>query len=262
MSKVLEGEKKKQDTLFVGSLEKGMRIMAAFGLHHAELGLTELAELTKLDKSAAQRLANTLHKIGYLEKDPDSRRFRPSLKFLELAASYLSSDPFVQLAMPKLIELSRSLGERVNAARPMGSDIIYVVRIPTQLTSFAAMVVGRRVQALSSSSGRIMLAHFDEARRKEALETWPIDQITSKTVTDRSQIAREVEEAAALGYGIAVNQNIINEIGIAAPVFTKGGEVGGTVQCSVSSLKWSLDRVHKEIAPQLMEVANSIVLPR
>lgn len=259
---MLEKKKEKQDTLFVGSLEKGMRIMAAFGAHRAELGLTELAEIIELDKSAAQRLTNTLHKIGYLDKDPETRRFRPSLRFLELAAAYQWSDPFVQLVMPKLIHLSRNLGERVNAARPIGSDIMYVVRIPTQLTSFSAMLIGRRVQALSSSSGRIILAHFDPERRKEALETWPIDQITPKTVTDRSMIAREVDEAAARGYGMAISQNILNEIGIAAPVFNKAREVAGTVQCSVSSLKWSVEKVHAEIAPQLIEVANSIVLPR
>ena len=259
---MIEKQKEKQDTLFVGSLEKGMRVMAAFAAHHAELGLTELAEIIQLDKSATQRLTNTLHKIGYLEKDPETRRFRPSLKFLELAAAYLWSDPFVQLAMPKLIELSRSLGERVNAARPMGSDIIYVVRIPTQLTSFSAMLVGKRVQALSSSSGRIMLAHLDKKRREEALATWPIDQVTSKTITDRAIIAKEVEEAGIRGYGVAVDQNIINEIGIAAPVYTRAGEIAGTVQCSISSLKWSLKRVHSDIAPRLTEVANSIILPR
>jgi IclR family transcriptional regulator, pca regulon regulatory protein len=257
-----EKTKQKQDTLFVGSLEKGLRVMAAFNDRRADLGLTELAEITGLDKSAAQRFTNTLHKIGYLEKDPESRRFRPSLKFLELAAAYLSSDPFVQLAMPKLIELSRDLGERVNAARPDGTDIIYVIRIPTQLTSFSAMLIGKRVQALSSSSGRIMLAHFGEAERQEALETWPIDQITPKTVTDRAAIARDVEEARKRGYGVAADQNIINEIGISAPVFNRTGKVAGTVQCSVSGLKWSMDRIHAEIAPRLVETANSIILPR
>lgn len=252
----------KQDTLFVASLEKGMRVMAAFNAYRTELGLKDLAEAIGLDKSATQRLANTLYRIGYLDKDPSSRRFRPSLKFLELAAAYQWSDPFVQLAMPKLIELSQTLGERVNAARPMGTDIIYVIRIPTRLTSFAAMLIGKRVPALSSSSGRIMLAHCDEATRREALETWPIEQITSHTVTDRAQIAREINEAGALGYAVTLNQNMNNEIGIAAPVFNKAGAVAGTVQCSVSSLKWSLEKVRVEIAPRLTVVAASIILPR
>ena len=53
--------KREQNTLFVGSLEKGMRVLAAFDHNHTAMGLTELAERTGLEKSAAQRLSNTLH---------------------------------------------------------------------------------------------------------------------------------------------------------------------------------------------------------
>jgi IclR family pca regulon transcriptional regulator len=253
--------KEKQDTLFVGSLDKGMRIMSAF-VHRSELGLGELVEMVGLDKSAVQRLTNTLHKTGYLDKDPETRRFRPSLKFLELAYAYFSADPLVQLAMPKLIDLGHALGERVNAARLDGSDIVYVIRIPTQLTNFSAMLVGRRVQALTTSSGRILVANFDKERRRQAIETWPLDPVTPKTTLDRAELAAEIEAAAVRGYGLAISQNILNEIGIAAPLFNAAREPVATVQCSVSSLKWSLERVHAEIAPSLIEVANSIQLPR
>lgn len=252
----------KQDTLFVASLEKGLRVMGAFDANHPELGLTEIAAIVGLDKSAAQRLTNTLHKTGYLTKDAETRRFRPSLKFLELAYAYSCSDPLAQLAIPKLIELGRTLGERVNAARLDGTDIVYVIRIPTQFTSFPAMVVGRRLPALTTSSGRVLIAHFSPDKRREAIETWPIGSFTAKTTQDRAAIAEEIEAAVAQGYAIAANQHIHNEIGIAAPLFTLAGEPVATVQCSVSSLKWSLARVHAEIAPSLIEVANSIQLPR
>ncbi|MCA1490726.1 IclR family transcriptional regulator [Sinorhizobium alkalisoli] len=253
--------KEKQDTLFVGSLEKGMRILSVFDERHSALGLTEIAALTGLDKSAAQRLTNTLHKIGYLNKDPESRRYRPSLKFLELGNAYLWSDPLVQLAMPKLIELGRKLGERVNVARLDGHEIVYVIRIPTQLTSFGAMISGRRLSALTTSSGRAMIACFAPEERKKAVETWPITALTSKTTLDRAKIAAAIEEAAACGYGLTQSENILNEIGIAAPILAGDRRPVATVQCSVSSLKWSIEKVRSEIAPHLIEVANSIHLP-
>ncbi|MCR4265254.1 IclR family transcriptional regulator [Nitratireductor sp. ZSWI3] len=253
--------REKQDTLFVGSLEKGMRVLSAFNEHHTALGLTDLANLTGLDKSAVQRLANTLHKTGYLHKDPESRRYSPALKFLELGNAYLWADPLVQLAMPKLIELGRKLGERVNVARLDGTEIVYIIRIPTQLTAFGAMVAGRRLSALTTSSGRALVSCLDPAARKEAVETWPVRVMTSKTTLDRSKIAQAVEEAAACGYGLTVSENIINEIGIAAPIPSERGRPVATVQCSVSAMRWTVDRVREEIAPHIIEVANSIHLP-
>lgn len=252
----------KQDTLFVSSLEKGMRVLAAFGERQSEMGFMELAEATGLEKSAAQRLINTLHKIGYLNRDPETRRYTLSLKCLELAYAYLLLDPLVQSAMPKLIELGHRLGERVNAARLDGTDIVYVIRIPTQLTSFAGMIVGRRLPALTTSSGRAMIACFSAQMRKEAVETWPIIKATPKTTLDRSRIAAELEQAAADGYAVTEGQNIMNEIGIAAPIFSSDGHPVAAAQCSVSALRWSIERVRAEIAPRLIEVTNSIHMPK
>lgn len=254
--------KEKQDTLFVSSLDKGMRILGAFGEERSELGLSELVEITGLDMSAVQRLVRTFHRIGYLDRIPETRRYRPSLKCLHLASAYLWADPLVQLAMPKLIELGRSLGERVNAARLDGDHIVYIIRIPTQLTSFGAMVVGRRICALTTSSGRALIGRFTPEARREAVETWPIVAMTPKTTLDRAKIGLYVEEAAENGYGVSENENILNEIGIAAPILSRNGRPVAAVQCSVSSLKWSIERVRAEIAPRLIEVANSIQLSR
>ena len=253
--------KEKQDTLFVSSLEKGMRILAAFTERNSEMGFLELAEATDLEKSAAQRLINTLHKTGYLKRDPETRRYSPSIKCLELANAYLILDPLVQAAMPKLVELGHHLGERVNAARLDGTDIVYVIRIPTQLTSFAAMIVGRRLPALTTSSGRALISALDPDTRKQAVETWPLSQATPKTIVDRAKIAAELEQAAIDGYAVTDSQNIMNEIGIAAPIYSTSGHPVAAAQCSVSAVRWTVDRARTVIAPLLIEVANSIHLP-
>ncbi len=253
--------KRAQDTLFVGSLDKGMRVLGAFGPGNTAMGLTDIAERTGLEKSAAQRLTNTLHRIGFLTKDPETRRYSPSLKYLELANAYLWADPLVQLAMPKLISLGQTFNERVNLARLDGHDIVYVVRIPTQLTRFEAMIAGRRLSALTTSSGRAMIARLPEAERRKAVKTWPINVMTPKTTRDRAKLAASVEEAARLGYGLTQNENILNEIGIAAPILAQDGRPIAAVQCSMSKLTWSLGRVRREIAPSLIEVANSFNPP-
>lgn len=257
-----ETHKEKQDTLFVGSLEKGLRVLAAFDERHTELGLSEIVEITGLDKSSAQRLANTLYKTGYLAKDAETRRFRPTIRYLELASAYLWADPLVQLAMPKLIELSHALGERVNCARLAGEDIIYIIRIPTQLTIFGGAVVGRRLPALSTSGGRAIVGSLPPEERETAVATWRLVAQTPRTLLDRSALAKELERVAADGYAITEHQNAINEIALAAPIYDASGRPVAAVQCSTSSLKVGEARMRAEIAPKIIEVANSIQIPR
>ncbi|MFC6588998.1 helix-turn-helix domain-containing protein, partial [Sulfitobacter pacificus] len=100
----------------MSSLAKGLRLLRAFDETHTELSLVELSQRTELDKSAVQRLANTLHIEGMLDKNPVTRRFRPSHAWLQLAYSYYWSDQLVGQAIPKLIDLSQELGETVNLA--------------------------------------------------------------------------------------------------------------------------------------------------
>ena len=113
--------------LFVNSLEKGLRVLLAFGASHPEMGVTEIAARTGLDKSAAQRFSNTLCALGYLAKNPRTRRYRPAIKCLDFAQAYLWTDALLKIASPRLIELGGRLGETVNLARIDGPDIVYEI---------------------------------------------------------------------------------------------------------------------------------------
>jgi DNA-binding IclR family transcriptional regulator len=248
----------KQNTLFVSSLAKGLRVLEAFDEEHQALSLGDLSRRTGLDKSATQRLANTLHMTGYLIKDESTKRFRPSHRFLEMAYAYSWSDPVVQLAMPKLIELAGRLGETVNMAELSGSDIVYVIRIPCQRTGFAATLVGRRLPALSTSSGRAMLASLPPSERRVCAKNWPIRKFTSQTTFDRVAIGRLIDEAADKGYAIAQGEMMMNEIGVAAPVIGSDGRPVAAVQCSVSAYHWTAKKVEREIVPFLLDTANAI----
>ena len=250
--------KTKQDTLYVGSLAKGLKLLRAFDDQHTDLSLTDLMERTGLDKSAIQRLANTLHVEGMLDKDPVTRRYRPSHAWLELAFAYYWADPIVGRALPRLIELSQQLGETVNLTEISGDHIIYVNRLPCKRTHFAATVVGRRLPALITTSGRAMIATYPEEERKKIVETWTLKAFTPHTVLDREVIGREVEKAASDGFAIAASQMIIGELAIAAPIIGPDGRSVAALQCSVSSHHYDEDRLLRDVLPALRDTANSI----
>lgn len=250
--------KSKQDTLYVGSLAKGLRLLHAFDEAHSEMSLSELAQRTGLDKSGTQRLANTLHIEGMLDKDPVTRRFRPSHAWLQMAYAYYWSDPLIGQAMPKLISLSQDLCETVNLAEISGKHIIYVSRLPCKRTYFAATIIGRSLPALSTSAGRAMIATLPDDEKRRAVETWPIIPFTPNTTLDRARIAASIDEATTDGFAICTGQMILNEIGVASPIIGHDGRARAAVQCSVSAHTWTRDRIVSEILPKLQDTANAI----
>lgn len=248
----------KQNTLFVSTLAKGLQVLRAFDETHTELSLGELVKLTGLDKSAVQRLSHTLHLEGMLDKDPVTRRYRPSHAWLRLAYAYYWSDPLVAQAMPKLIDLSRRLGETINLAQLSGQSIIYAARLPCTRTIFAASVPGRTVPALCTSAGQTILSTFPPQERDTAIREWRLHPQTPRTVTDRSEIARQIELVAQSGYAITFDQMILDEIGIACAIRGPDGRAWAALHCSVSSHHWDVARIRAEILPWLQDAANSM----
>ncbi len=248
----------KQNTLFVGSLAKGLKILRAFDESATELSLSDLVKLTGLEKSAVQRLANTLHIEGMLDKDPGTKRFRPSHAWLEMAYAYFWSNPLVRLAMPKLIELSHQLDATVNLAELSGSHVLYVSRVPGRSSQFSSTLVGRRLPALSSAAGRAILSTMPQDVRMPLIETWSLNQMTPHTEVDRAAIAQAVDEAETLGYAMTQNQSILNQTGIAAPIKGPNGQAFAAIQCSVSTRLWSNERIEQEILPYIIEAATGI----
>ncbi len=248
----------KQNTLYLSTLAKGLQVLRAFDETHTELSLSGLAEITGLDKSAVQRLANTLHVEGMLDKDPMTRRYRPSHAWLQMAYAYYWSDPLVARAMPKLIDLSRRLGETVNLAELSGEKIIYAARLPCTRTIFAASVPGRMVPALCTSGGQAILATFPAAEREAAIRGWHLHAHTSDTTVDRAEISRQIDDVIRFGYAITHHQMIQSEIGIACAIRGPDGRSRAAVHCSVSSHHWDDARIRAEILPWLLDAANTV----
>lgn len=249
---------KKQNTLYVESLAKGLKILRSFDESATELSLGELVKRTGLEKSAVQRLANTLHIEGMLDKDPVTKRFRPSHAWLEMAYAYFWSNPLVRLAMPKLIELSHQLDATVNLAELSGDHVLYISRVPGRSSQFSSSIVGRRLPALSSAAGRAILSTFPKQERNLLVGQWAVNPLTPQTTLNKADITRSIDEAEMNGYAVSQSQIILNQTGIAAPIKGPDGRAYAAIQCSVSSQLWSADRIQTQLLPYILETAQGI----
>jgi len=251
-------DKDPRDPLLMGSLAKALEVMRLFSTPPHAMGLTMLAERSGLDRSAVQRILHTLHKGGWLLKDPETRKFTPSIRFLEGAFGYLCSDPLMQQAAPHAISLSRELQQTVNVARLDGTDIVYVARLPANRAAYVSTVVGRRVPALNTVSGRVILSTRSEPEIREACATWPLGKYLETTTCDREVILARVLEAKSLGFAVAEEQLLPNELAVAAPIRLPDGRAIAAVQVAVSNLRWDATGVRRELAPAVVETSKAI----
>lgn len=244
--------------LYVGSLEKGFRVLAAFGDDFPALGVTEIALRTGLDKSAAQRFSNTLHQLGFLEKDPVTRRYRPARKLMELAYTYLRHSALGAVAMPRLIEAGPAYQTTVNLAERDDTAMIYTVRIPHEKAAYAATVPGRRVPMFCTASGLAVMSRLTDDEVGDILERSTFTKRMPGTVTEPDKILAAVARARKRGFAITYQQLLPREIGVAAPIVDYRGRPIAAVHIPAYTPAWKLSDATKKLGPLAIETADAI----
>lgn len=244
--------------LFNQSLEKGLAVLLGFNPQSETMNLGDIAGKCGMSKSAAQRFAHTLEVLGYLHKDPATRRYSLTAATLELGYRYLLVNRTVERANPFLLDLNRACGETVNFSEPDRTDMVYVGRFPTHRTTPVHMPLGRRLPMYCTSSGRAYLSLLQVSERMALLEASERVAFTSSTITEIPKLLALCAEAARRGYAYSASEYYPGDLNVGAAVLDASGRPLGAVNISVPSTRWTLARVHSELAPLVIETARLI----
>jgi len=216
---VVRNSKMSDDKNIVKSVAKAFAVLQAFGPDTSELVLADVARAASCDNATAFRMLTTLVALGYVEKVPESRRFRLTFKCLELGFNAIARSDIRALARPLLRSL---VNERIEAASIGVLDhheVVYVERIQAGLQRLAVDVrVGNRVPAFSSALGRAILAHLPIADERAILEANPPKPLTAQTVTDIDALLATLDQVRRDGFAVSDQETVTGLRVLAAPI--------------------------------------------
>lgn len=244
--------------LFVNALARGISVLRAFKEGHGWMSLQELANETGLTKSAIQRFTHTLWVMGYLRKDPDTRKFSLGPQAIEFGCEYTTSNPFVSTGNTYLHALNRATGETCSLSEPTGKDVIYVARFAAHKEMFVQMPIGMRLPAYCTAAGRAILANIDPAVARTIIEKSERHAHTATTITDLEALLRELEQVKRSGYSLSNGEYYAGDLTVSAAVFNSDRLPIGAINVSVPVSRWSLTEVQTKLAPQVVEAARAL----
>jgi len=244
--------------LYVKSIPKAFRILEAFRDGDTFLGLTDLVQITGMDKSSVQRFAYTLRHMGYLEQDPATRRYSIGRRVLDLSFTFLSSHSLIARATPALVDLRQAVQERVDMSIPDGTWVLYVVRMQAKREHYSAALVGRRIPMFCTAGGRAMLAAMPEEVARRLVEQSDRQQHTAYTLTDVDSIMAEVALTRERGYAIQSSEWRAGELAAAVAITNKQGEPVAAIHVAVSTSDWTPADMEARIVPLLTTTGASI----
>lgn len=243
----------------VRSLEKGFRVLESFAATQPELTLAEAARRADLDNATAFRLLNTLVSLGYVDRVPGTRRFRLTLKCLDLGFNAVARMELRERVRPVLRSLVGEVNEAASVGVLDGAEAVYVERVQAGLVRLGVDVhIGSRTPAYCSALGLAILASLPRAEQMRILGLAPRPRLTPRTVTDKRAILRRLADARNAGY-VVVDQEITAGLrALAAPILDPDGRSIAAVSVVAPVIRMPVEEFVKRTAAPVRDAARTI----
>ena len=246
------------------SLERGLAILSAFDSERPLIGVSELSRELSLSRSTAHRYIATLAQLGYLQQDPDSKRYRLGPKVLDLGFSAINSMDVREISAPHLRLLSDETGHTVNLAILDGIDVVYIERCrtaqPGQREIDLNLHVGARLPAYCTAMGKAILAFVAEDRREELIARIDFVRRGPNTITDADAFRVELERIRAAGIAVNDEELAYGLRSVAAPIHAHSGEVLAALNLAIHRTMGSMDELTARFGPAVKKTAAEISL--
>lgn len=241
---------------YVQSFARGLAVIRSFSADAPSQTMAEVAEAAGLTRAGARRILHTLQGLGYVETE--GRQFRLTPKVLDLGFAYLSSLPLWNLAEPYMEHLVQAVQESSSAAVLEGTEIIYVLRVPTSKIMTISLGVGSRLPAYCTSMGRVLLAALSEEELYARLHLSRLAAHTSHTVTDTSELMRIIAAVREQGYALVEEELERGLISLAVPLRGRHDKVLAAINVSCHTRRATAHSMRTDFLPKLLTTADEI----
>ncbi len=228
-------------------------------MDNPELGVTEMAKILGLSKSAVHRLMLSMGSEGFVHKDAQTNRYSLGTSILALTNIVNYQLPIINESIPILNLLTERTGETALLGILEGTNMIYLQKIESENPVKPAVHIGMRLPIHCTCSGQVVLAFQNEETIAKLVPN-KLEQYTSKTVGTREELEKRLTEIKRQKYAICVQEYCEDYISIGAPVWDNQERVIAAVSIvgPVQRLKkkqWMIEEV-KTAGQNLSEIVK------
>lgn len=188
----------------MGTVTKALSLLDHFSRARSEIGLSDLARLSGLNKATTYRLLAELQQGGFVEQTGQAREYRLGPAVLRLAALREAAVPLRAMAAQALQSLSDITHETAHMSLLQGQRLSILAyacspRHGTRVTMEDAQTLAFH----ATSSGLAVLAFSPPAMTDSVLQA-PLEKRTEDTLTDPAAIRAVLDQVRRTGIAESV----------------------------------------------------------
>jgi DNA-binding IclR family transcriptional regulator len=220
---------------------KALGLLVLLGDEPRGASAAELSRRAELPFSTTYRLLGSLTRDGFVDYEPDGRRYHLGLRVFQLGQRVSNHHGFAGTALPILRRVTEETGEATILSVRDGNHHLTVNKVDGPQTFRVTSDPGHLGALHTTSVGKALVAFADDATRTRLVDELELEALTPFSITDRDAFRGEIELVRRRGYAIMDEENEQGMRAVAVPVFNSQGHAFASLATAVPVFRMSVD---------------------
>lgn len=209
------------ERLSVPNLQRGLAILEYLAQSVREATLTELAETLEISNSSVYRITGALVELGYLARDPQTKRFSITNKLLLLGQPQGGDHSLTDCALEGMRAIRNETGETTQLCCLVELESVVLDQLLATHPFKYAADLGARCPCYSCAPGKAMLAFLPEQERNDRVARIKFKKFTETTLDSKEALQAELDGIRADGFAVDRGEGLAGIHCVAAPVLDR-----------------------------------------
>ena len=236
---------------------KALGLLVLLGDEPRGASAAELSRRAELPFSTTYRLLGSLTRDGFVDYEPDGRRYHLGLRIFQLGQRVSNHHGFAGTALPILRRVTEETGEATILSVRDGNHHLTVNKVDGPQTFRVTSDPGHLGALHTTSVGKALVAFADDATRSQLIDGLELEPLTEFSITDREAFRAEIELVRRRGYALMDEENELGMRAVAVPVFNSQGHAFAALATAVPVFRMSVEAL-VALVPLLQSAAAEL----
>ncbi|MEW1919142.1 IclR family transcriptional regulator [Pseudarthrobacter oxydans] len=236
---------------------KALGLLVLLGDEPRGASAAEISRRAELPFSTTYRLLGSLTRDGFVDYEPDGRRYHLGLRIFQLGQRVSNHHGFAGTAMPVLRRVTEQTGEATILSVRDGHHHLTVNKVDGPQMFRVTSDPGHLGSLSTTAVGKVLVAFAEDADRERLLEDLPLEQLTEKSITERDAFRAEIDKVRRQGYAVMDEENEMGMRAVAVPLLNSQGHAFASLATAVPVFRMGLEEL-AACTPLLQEAAAEL----
>jgi IclR family transcriptional regulator, KDG regulon repressor len=257
----LNPKRQQVDKNFISVTGKILAVLEFFvleGSGQQPIAFQKISSSVPFARTTVHRILYSLEKLGYVEKAEAKAHYILGAKFFALTEPAVQYRRLRAVANAVMLELLIRHSETVNLGVLDSGQVVYLDVLQSPSALRIAANPGDRNPVHSTALGKVMIAFLPETEVLSLLDRFPLIRMTSKTITQVSDLFINLALVRQKGVAYDLGENVDGVLCVAAPVFNQNGRVvaGISVSGPASRMESKLPAVSNDVKEAALKLSR------